>query len=453
MFNITKNRIASKTQEAYDLYLNEILSNPRSTVYIKRWMLGFLLIFLVVLFLPWQQNINGKGKITALTPQDRPQTIQNTIDGQIVSWAVREGQLVQKGDTILQITEIKDDYFDPNIIQRFDEQITAKNDGILSYQAKMAALNNQISALENNLIFSLQKSRNKISQNRSKVTSDSIDVVNEALQVRIADDRFKRGQSQYDMQIISLLDLETRKLKLQETQAKLLSQQNKLLISKQELINSQIELNSVSAEYREKIAKARSDLSSAQASFAEGQNELSKLRNKKTSVEVRRGYYVIRAPQTGYVVKTLKAGIGETIKQGEAVCTLQPLHPHIAVELYVQAMDVPLISKGREVRMEFEGWPALQFSGWPSVAVGTFGGTVKVIDFVDSQNGDYRLLVTPKEGEDWPEQLRVGSGVFGWIMLENVPVWYEIWRQLNAFPPSLKSGPSSDDTLKPKEKK
>ena len=107
-------------------------------------------------------------------------------------------------------------------------------------------------------------------------------------------------------------------------------------------------------------------------------------------------------------------------------------------------MDVPLISKGREVRLEFEGWPALQFSGWPSVAVGTFGGSVTVIDFVDSKNGEYRLLVTPKEGEEWPEQLRVGSGVFGWVMLENVPVWYELWRQLNAFPPSLKADPDGD---------
>lgn len=452
MLNISKNNIAPATTDEYNDYLSSILSNPRSTVTIKRWMLGFFLIFIIVLFLPWQQNINGKGAVTALTPQDRPQTIQNAIDGQIEQWYVREGQLVQAGDTILEIREIKDEYFDPNIITRLEEQVDAKQSALGSYDEKVTALNNQVAALEANLILSLQKGQNKVIQNRFKVISDSIDVVNEKLQVKIADDRYIRGASQYEKQIISLTDLESRKLKLQETQAKLLSVENKLDISRQELINSQIELNAVKAEYNEKLAKARSDLGSAGASLADGENELSKLRNKKSSVEVRRGYYIVRAPQTGYVVKTLKAGIGETIKQGESICTLQPLNPQVAVELYVRAMDVPLITKGREVRIEFEGWPALQFSGWPSVAVGTFGGRVNVIDFVDSKNGDYRLLVTPKEGEEWPEQLRVGSGAFGWVMLENVPVWYELWRQLNAFPPSLKSDPNNDGEGKSDDK-
>jgi hypothetical protein len=117
-------------------------------------------------------------------------------------------------------------------------------------------------------------------------------------------------------------------------------------------------------------------------------------------------------------------------------------------------MDVPLIQKNREVRIQFEGWPAIQFSGWPNVAVGTFGGTVSVIDLVDSKNGEYRLLVTPKtDDEPWPEQLRIGSGVFGWVMLDNVPVWYEIWRQLNAFPPSLKDKPEEGETSKESSKK
>lgn len=446
MLNLSDNNNISKaTSEEYNDYLTTVLSNPRSTRTIRYWMLSFLFIFIIVLFLPWQQNINGKGAITALTPQDRPQTIQNTIDGQIVEWYVREGQLVQKGDTILEIREIKDEYFDPNIIERFNEQIVAKNDGLASYNDKIAALNNQVAALEANLRLSLAKAKNKILQDRTKVVSDSIDVVNEKLQVSIAQDRYDRGFTQYEQQIISLQDLESRKLKVQETQAKLLTVQNKLSISKQELLNSQIQFNAVTAEYNEKLAKARSDIGSARASLADGENELSKLRNKKSSVEVRQGYYFVRSPQNGYVVKTLKAGIGETIKQGESICTLQPTYPQVAVELYVRAMDVPLISKGREVRLEFEGWPALQFSGWPSVAVGTFGGTVSVIDFVDSKNGDYRLLITPKEGdEEWPEQLRVGSGVFGWVMLEDVPVWYELWRQLNAFPPSLKANPNED---------
>ena len=157
---------------------------------------------------------------------------------------------------------------------------------------------------------------------------------------------------------------------------------------------------------------------------------------------MRRSLYSVRAPQDGHVVRILKQGIGEMIKEGEAICTIMPNNPAMAVELYVKAMDVPLITPGRKVRMEFAGWPALQFSGWPSVSVGTFGGVIDVIDYVDSKEGKYRILIRPDHNDDpWPKQIRVGSGVKGWAMLDEVSVWFEIWRQLNGFPPSLKENP------------
>jgi membrane fusion protein, adhesin transport system len=454
MLNISNQKVKQDEALKYlDLNALETLHTPRTGVVLSRWLRGIMLVFLGVLFLPWQQNINGKGSVTALTPQDRPQTIQNIIAGRIEIWKVREGQKVKQGDTLLVVSETKDDYFDPNLPQRLNEQLVAKQDGIGGYQSKISALDNQVVALQENQQLSLQKARNKIRQSLAKITADSTDVIAEEVQLRISQDRFDRGKLQYDNGgIISLNEFESRKLKLQEVQAKVVSLRNKLLISRQDLTNARIELNSITAEYSEKIAKARSDRSSALASLADGQSELSKLRNKITNVDIRRGQYVLRAPQDGYLVRTLKAGIGETLKEGEAVAVLQPSKPQKAIELYVSAMDVPLIEKGREVRLQFEGWPALQFSGWPNVSVGTFGGTVTVIDMVDSKDGNYRLLVTPKKDDEiWPEQLRLGSGVFGWIMLDDVPVWYEIWRQLNAFPPSLKKATEVEE--KDKEKK
>ena len=157
---------------------------------------------------------------------------------------------------------------------------------------------------------------------------------------------------------------------------------------------------------------------------ADTRGERSKIQNKISSVAVRQGMYAIRAPQAGYVVRALKAGVGETIKEGESIATLQPANPRLAVELFVRAMDVPLISRGRIVRLQFDGWPAIQFSGWPSVAVGTFGGEVSVIDAVPGPDGRYRLLVSPRQAEGdqpWPEQLRLGSGVLGWVLLDDVP--------------------------------
>jgi adhesin transport system membrane fusion protein len=438
MLNLSHQRVNVPAVENEVNSLNT-LHSPKTAKIVYRWILGIVVVVVLAMFLPWQQNINGKGYVTALTPQDRPQNIQNAVAGQIREWLVREGDFVKKGDTLLIISEIKDDYFDPQILIRTQEQIQAKQDAINAYQAKIKASDNQITALRQGLQLSLEKTRNKLLQARLKVRSDSADLIAVNRNFQVAKERLDRGETMYKEGTISLVDLETRRLKLQEDQAKLVSQNQKLGISRNELINARIELSSVEADYQKEIAKAFSDRSSALSSLAEGESELSKLRNKYENIRIRRDQYVVHAPQDGYIVKTLKAGLGETIKEGESIVTLQPNQPELAVELYVKAMDLSLIAPGRHVRLEFDGWPALQFSGWPGTSVGTFGGTVAIIDRVNSKNGEYRLLIKPNpqgnENELWPEQLRIGSGVNGFVMLKDVPIWWEVWRQLNGFPP------------------
>jgi membrane fusion protein, adhesin transport system len=457
MLNISKNTVGEQVAEQFELNSLKTLHTPRSAVILKRWLLAIGIVLILVLFLPWQQNVTGKGDVSAFSPQDRPQNVQNIISGRIEKWLVREGQLVKRGDTLLVVSETKDDYFDPNYLVRLQDQLNAKQAAIESYESKIQALDNQIVALKENNIFSLQKARNKVKQSSAKILADSTDVVAEQVQVNIAKTRLTRGEEQFNNGgLVSLSEIESRRLKLQEVQAKLVSNQNKLQISRQDFINARIELSSINADYAEKISKAQSDRSSALSSLATGEYELSQLQNKITNVEIRRGQYFVRAPQEGYVVRALKAGIGETIKEGESICTLQPAAPSMAVELFVRAMDVPLIEPGREVRIQFEGWPSLVFSGWPSATVGTFGGVVKVIDRIDNAKGEYRILVTPKvvKGEQpWPKQLRMGSGVIGWVMLNDVPVWYEIWRQLNAFPPTLNKEPEATMKNEKSEKK
>ena len=175
------------------------------------------------------------------------------------------------------------------------------------------------------------------------------------------------------------------------------------------------------------------------AEVGEGTADVAKLRQNVQNLEIRNGFYVIRAPQNGTIVRATRAGIGEQLKEGEAVVTIMPADAQQAVALLVKPMDVPLLSVGRKVRLQFDGWPALQFAGWPSVSVGTFGGTVAVIDRVPGQSGDFRVLVTPDPGQEkWPRQLRLGSGVLGWAMLDQVRVGFELWRRINGFPPSLR---------------
>ncbi|MEO0331427.1 MAG: biotin attachment protein, partial [Bacteroidota bacterium] len=353
----------------------------------------------------------------------------------------------QQGDTILTIRDVKDKFFDPQLLTRLQEQIEAKEASIQAKEQKAEALERQITALRDALRLKLKQARNKVRQSELKVISDSTDFLAEKVNANIADNQFERQQVLYDEGLKSLTELQQKEQKAQQAQAKLISSENKFYATQNELYNSQIELNSIEADYLEKISKAESDLSLTRAELAEAAGSLIKQRNEYANVEERLDRYSIIAPQDGFVVKALKTGIGETIKEGEGVVTVMPRNPDKAVELYVKPMDVPLLEVGRHVRLEFDGWPALQFSGWPNVAVGTFGGIVQVIDYVETDNkaGKYRILVTPDPGNDgdWPEQLRLGSGVKGFAMLNDVPLWYELWRLYNGFPPSLEEEPDA----------
>lgn len=449
MGKTSKNLTQLKNWEQLSVHANKRIMKAKGAKLLGRIMLILLLFFVILLLLPFRQTIPGRGTVTALRPEDRPQTVQNQIGGRIEYWAVREGEEVKKGDTILVISETTQSYFDPELPQRLTEQLEAKRGSETAALQKIDATNAQIKAMGNGLRYQLSAAENKVKQAQNYVRIDSAELLAVQKYFETTKVRLERYEAGYKNGLFSLTDIETRRLKLQEDNAKVIGMQNKLSNSAQNLLNSTIELDNIRAKYQESLAKAQSDMSSAISSRVTAQGDISKLRNDISNISIRRGLYVVRAPQDGYVVKTLKAGIGENIKEGESVATLQPLSPMVAAELYVSAMDVPLILDTSDVRLQFEGWPSVQFSGWPSVAVGTFAGKVAAIDRVSSVGGKYRLLISqtspvPTKDEPWPHQLRQGSGVYGRVILRSVPLWYEIWRQLNGFPPSLDKEPADE---------
>ncbi len=437
-----------------ELYTLKTLQTPSAGKLLAKWLMGMFVVFFVILFLPWQQNIRGTGKVTAFTPDNRPQSVESAIAGRISSWKIREGQFVNAGDTILTLSEIKDKYFDPELLIRLEEQVFAKERSIESKNAKAEALRKQITALRSALDVKYEQAQNKLTQTELKLASDSIDFLAEDVRFSNFKNQYDRNKTLYEAGNIALTKFQDVESKYQESRMKIVSSENKFLQTKAELVNVQVNLAGVQAEYQDKISKAESDLNATLADVYEAEASLAKLKNEFANMKIRNTQYQVISPQSGYIVKAMRAGLGETIKEGEAVVTIMPANPDVAVEMYVQAMDVPLLSKGRKVRIEFDGWPALQFTGWPSVSVGTFGGVVQVIDYVNSKGGEFRILVTPDPEDDpWPGVLRLGSGTKGWVMLDNVPIWYELWRQLNGFPPSLYEEPFDLAVDKPEEEK
>lgn len=417
--------------------------------YFNRFLLGFALFCFIVLFFPWTQNISGKGQVTTLKPDQRPQTIQSQIPGRIEKWYVQEGDFVQKGDTILEISEIKSDYFDPNLVQRTGEQIKAKSSSVNSYTEKVKALDRQISALYTERILKLEQAKNKLLQSKLKVKSDSIDLEAAKTNIDIAKRQYDRTLTLQNEGLKAVTDVEEKRLKLQETQAKLISQENKLLASQNEVINAEVEISSIDASYSDKISKAQSDKFTAESGQFDTEAQVSKLENAYSNYEMRNKLKYITAPQNGFINKAIKGGIGETFKEGERLVGIMPAQYDLAVETYVEPIDLPLLHIGEKVRVQFDGWPAIVFSGWPNVSYGTYGGVVVAIENFISENGKYRVLLAPDtEDNDWPEAIRVGSGAKTMALLDDVPVWFELWRQLNGFPPNYYQPQGGNQTSK-----
>jgi len=436
MLNISKNTLDNKI-DIQKYAAGKRIFNIEYYKTFNNFLKIFAITALVALFLPWTQNITGNGLVTTLTPGQRPQTIQSQIPGRIEQWYVREGDYVQKGDTILRISEVKSEYFDDQLIERTNDQINAKISSVDNYQFKVNALGRQITALKQDRVLKLEIARNKLLQSKLKVKSDSIKFEAAKTNIRIAESQFNRIDMLQNEGIMAVKDVEEKRLKLQETQAKLIEQENNLLAAKNEVLNARAEISRVNATYADKISKAQSDQFTAESSGLDAQVEVSKLENTNSNYRVRNSLLFVTAPQNGYINQAIIGGIGETFKEGEKLVSIMPAQADLAVETFVRPIDLPLIHIGEEVRVEFDGWPAIVFSGWPNVSYGTYGAKVVGIDRVNSDNGKYRILLAPDETDhEWPDEIRVGSGARTIALLEDVPIWFELWRQLNSFPPN-----------------
>lgn len=434
MLNISKNEI--KIREDYNRFKAvKFSSDDRRYNSFNKFVIALFIIIFIILFLPWTQFVRGNGSITTLRPEQRPQSIQSAIPGRVEKWYIQEGDYVEKGDTIVQISEVKDAYFDPDLLERTQSQVRAKEFSFDSYKFKVEALDSQIAALIEERDLKLEQARNKLLQARLKVQSDSIDLENAIVNLQIATRQLERTQILESEGLKAVTDVEAKNLKYQQNLAKSISQENKLLESRNQLINAQIEIVSITAGYKDKIAKSRSDQFTALSGQADTESQLFKLENEFVNYSRRRDLNWIVAPQNGYINRARQQGVGETFKEGAEIVTLMPSEVELAVETFVDPIDLPLIHVGENVRIIFDGWPFIFFSGWPNLSYGTFGGEIVAVERFISPNGKYRVLIAPDPEEaDWPEPIRAGTGARTFALLNNVPVWYELWRQINGFP-------------------
>lgn len=415
---------------------------------ISYWLLGVFIFLLIVLFLPWTQNISTSGHVTSLYQDQRPQQINTVIPGKIVKWFVKEGDFVKKGDTIVQLADTKDDYLDPNLVERTQDQLNAKEQKLVFYNEKINAIESQINAIESNRDLKISSLENKIEQIKRKIIGDSSEVVAAEVDYKIATEQLTRGKLLYNQGVISLVEFERRTAQNNKALAVLTEKQQKLLNGRQELNIIQIDMNAAKQDANDKIFKSRGEIASSRGEIAGTDGEVAKNKNVLANYISRGNQKWLLAPQDGQIIKAKKSGINEIVKEGEMIVEMVPTNVDNAVELFVDPMDLMLINPGQKVRMIFDGFPAIVFSGWPDNSYGTFAGEILMVENNRNENGKFRILVIPDiKDKTWPKELKIGTGAKGFALLKTVPVWYELWRQINGFPPDFyKSKPTNKTT-------
>ena len=411
--------------------------SERRVMHFSYWLKGSILALILFLFLPWTQNIQSNGMVTTRLQESRPQNVQTQIAGRIAQWKVKEGDLVRKGDTILILTEVKDNYLDPKLVERTREQANAKRMSIDYYKGKASATQYQIEAIERGRELKIQQLKNYLNQLQSKLKAEQAELVAAKNDYNLALDQRDRQKKMFQDGLVSQTQMQQREVAFQNALAKKTIVENKIAQTQQEIANNQVEQNSAIQEYIEKKQKAEGDrlssLSEANTSLADA----SKLENQVSNYEMRSEQYIVKAPQDGQVVQVARSGIGEILKEGEIIGLVVPNRNNAyAVEVFVRPVDLPLIEKGQKVRLIFDGFPTIVFTGWPKGSYGTFGGKIVAFENTISENGLFRVLVVEDKKDDpWPKQIKVGSGAKCILLLKNVPIWYEVWRNINGFPP------------------
>ena len=403
---------------------------------VKRWFAFIFLGGFLVLFLPWTQNIKVQGTVTTLYQDQRPQQLHSPIPGKIIKWYVKNGDYVKKGDTILQLSEVKEDYLDPLLVQRTEMQVEAKKGVRTYYRAKAGATQSQLQALNSARELKLSQLQIKISQLNHKMAAEQAELTAAINELRMSEDQYARQKKMYDEGLVSLTQFQQRSVTFQNALAKRTAAENKLAQTRQEVANISIEQSATIQDYNEKLSKTEGDRFQSMGQIEGTDGDIAKLENQVANYRARQGLYYLIASQDGQVVQINKAGIGEILKDGENIGTIVPDHVKYAVEMYIKPVDLPLVKEGQRVMCVFDGFPAIVFSGWPNSSYGTFAGRVIAVENSISSNGLFKALVIEDRNEKpWPPKIKMGTGVQGISILNDVPIWYELWRNINGFPP------------------
>lgn len=456
---------------APDLYLTSVSRLARKTA--KALLVVLVLAIAALVFLPWQQTLVSQGTVINYAPNSRPQTMVAPIKGRIINWnpAIVENSKIQAGTVICEIQDLDSDFmsrleeqvrFSERSILVLTEQASAARRNLTANEESKKALERQLNVYKSVIEDIESGAEALVLMAKQKISAEENKVVELEATKALAQADFDRQKILYEEKIISFAKFQDYEAKLKEVSAKLEVAKANVRAANEELESKIRDKGTKVQKAQGEIEYAESSLNKAQADVEKAKGEISKIESElakanqdlldKQSKLARQQNQKIISPMDGQIVDINPILGGQILKEGDDICSIVPSGADRAAELWLNGRDTPLVQPGMDVRLQFEGWPAIQFTGWPSVAKGTFGGTVISVDAATDANGKTRILVSPTTEEPWPENTNLlpGSRVNGWVLANRVPLWFEIWRNLNGFPPSYDGSDKAKDSKKEK---
>lgn len=448
----------------------QLVRTSRVTRRIAR-VLFFLMVVggVLLTIVPWQQSVKGSGNVVAFSPLERTQVIEAPVKGRIVSWGenIYENAPVTKGQLIVEIRDLDEAYVSrlQDQLRNSENQVTASRQQLEASRRALTAAETIVGALEAQVrAYTVVKEETIASQNayvtmaKEKIRAEQQQLGEYQAALPQLEAELERSRLLQKNGNLALQKVQEVERKYNEALAKVsrgeayVSSASADLEGKTREREAKAQKAQVDIDYAQaNLQKAAGDIAKAEGDIAKVQQELNKAEKELLEYEVkvaRQDNQIVRAPFDGILTQITPSLSSGVIKEGDPLCTIVPETADRAVQVWLPGNDAPLVQVGRHVRLQFEGWPAIQFAGWPSVAVGTFGGEVISVDATDNGKGKFRVLIRPDaDDERWPSErfLRQGVRANAWVLLDQVPLWYEFWRQLNGFPPVVDVDEPTDE--------
>ena len=429
-----------------DIELNSqaLVNVPRR---LRRWTWFAFTIFIIfsaaLFFVPWTQTVTVQGKLSAYSAIERPQEVHAQINGSLQQWFVHEGDSVKKGDLVLKLADVNPKFMAPDLLKRLDQSREALKQKRQTILERAAILDKRIEEMTSLAQAASSSAEARVSEAGNKTLSTEQKKTSAKIAKETALLNLQRSKTLEAEGLISKRELELAIQTATQAEANLKGMDAELGETQEARVALEHKRNKIDAELVQQLLDMKSKRVAAMGEAAKVSKELADLALTRSNALQRKIASKIIAPVDGTVVRLTPIGLGEIVHPGDLLLTIVPKESSPAIEMWANAIDAPLLKPGRPVRILFQGVPAIPLAAWPELMAGTYDGRIQVVDQSASANGQFRFWVAPEtHRRQWPPQLQVrqGTQVMGWVILNRVPLWYEMWRRFNLFPPDYNSG-------------